>query len=76
MTSPADRVDAVETPPDRTLSNRVLTTAMVLQIVSNLLHITGIRLESPGWRTAGLVVFVVSIVVFAVALGVRFIGKR
>ena len=61
---------------DRRLSDWLIRAALVALIVSSLLRLNAIRVDSPGFRTAGVVLLVLSVVVFVMALGVRYIGRR
>ena len=61
---------------DRALSDRLIKAALVVLIASMVLRLNAIRGDSPGSDTAGRIMFAVSVVVFVVALGVRYIGKR
>lgn len=62
--------------PDRRLSNWLIRAALIALIVSSLLRLNAIRVDSPRFHTAGVAVLVFSMVVFVMALGVRYIGRR
>lgn len=62
-------MDATMASPDRRLSNWLIRAALIALIVSSLLRLNAIRVDSPGFHTAGVAVLVFSMVVFVMALG-------
>ncbi len=69
-------MEAAVASPDRRLSDWLIRAAFIALIASNLLQLNAVRVDSPRFRTAGVVVLVCSMIVFVMALGVRYIGRR
>jgi len=69
-------MDATMASPDRRLSNWLIRAALMALIASSLLRLNAIRVDSPGFRTSGVVLLVFSVTVSVMALGVRYIGRR